>query len=87
MDITSGVLVTIEDKLRLLCYLPHGPIMQHSQLRASNAAKQYLLVPKQCLRIGVLCNILHLHRAVVGTAVEKVGTSSKGQSPALPSVL
>lgn len=38
LDIASGVLVTLEDKLRLLCYLPHGPIMQHSQLRASSAA-------------------------------------------------
>lgn len=38
MDIVSGVLVTMEDKLRFLWYLPHSPIMQHFQLRASNGA-------------------------------------------------
>lgn len=34
----------------------------------------------QCLHIGVLCYVPHLHRAVVGSAVELVGASSEGQS-------
>lgn len=34
----------------------------------------------QGLHVGVLGCIPHLHRAVVGSAVELVGTSSEGQS-------
>lgn len=80
MDIVSGVLVTLEDKLRLRWYLPHSPILQHSQLRASNTATVSWCPNSASHR----SSLLHSTPPQSSCGICREGTSLKGQSPALP---
>lgn len=89
MDTVSGVLVAIEDKLGFLWYLPHthspipAPSCHTALLVQGVQCSHSILVPEQCLLVGVLCYIPHPHKAVMGSAIEQ-GTSLDCQSLTLP---